>query len=222
MQISDITVPKKLREASFTDYVKAAVSSNPALANMSWSQRANVLSKDKAIQQLAKASLQNWNNRVYQMSQAQQRLGQPAQISDTEYKQSLKDYVERVLLQKNIASLDPASQSSVNAAIDRVTTNKDKPAQLEPFFQTLIYTTASARANPNQLPFGAPQVTASPQMTTQQAQQAVQQFFAGGMSTSQQQAMSAFLQQYSGTNSVRSTGNPVTDAMLKQLGFRII
>lgn len=57
-------------------------------------------------------------------------------------------------------------------------------------------------------------------MTSQQAVSAVNQFLQQGISGAQQTALKTFLQQNAGTPAVQSTGNPVTDALLNQLGIQ--
>ena len=57
-------------------------------------------------------------------------------------------------------------------------------------------------------------------MTRDQALAAVDQFMQKGISGAQQAALKTFLQQTAGTPAVSSTGNPVTDAFLNQLGIQ--
>ena len=67
---------------------------------------------------------------------------------------------------------------------------------------------------------GGTQGQAQGSMTRDQALAAVDQFMQKGISGAQQAALKTFLQQTAGTPAVSSTGNPVTDAFLNQLGIQ--
>ena len=174
-------------------------------------------------QGLAKAALQQWNNKVLQLTQANK--GQP--VGDQEYFTQLQDFANRVMLQGGFARLDGTSAKRVKQAIADVTAVRNDPNQLQDKMAQLVTATAASRQDPNAY-YGAPRGRAGQAPTgaaqagaAQQAAPLVQQFLNQSVSAAQQQGFKTFLQQYAGTGGVRSTGNATVDAMLKQFGLRV-
>jgi hypothetical protein len=174
-------------------------------------------------QGLAKAALQQWNNKVLQLTQANK--GQP--VSDQEYFTQLQDFVNRVMLQGAFSRLDGTSAKRVKQAIAGVTGVRNNPTQLQDKMEQLVTTASASRQDPNAY-YGAPRGSAAKAPTgaaqagaAQQAAPLVQQFLNQSVSAVQQQGFKTFLQQYAGTGAVRSTGNATVDAFLKELGLRV-
>lgn len=174
-------------------------------------------------QGLAKAALQQWNNKVLQLTQANK--GQP--VGDQEYFTQLQDFANRVMLQGGFARLDGTSAKRVKQAIADVTAVRNNPNQLQDKMAQLVTATAASRQDPNAY-YGAPrgragQVAsgATPAGSAQQVTQAVQDFLNRAISSVQQNGLKTFLQQSAGTAALRSTGNATVDALLKELGLRV-
>jgi hypothetical protein len=174
-------------------------------------------------QGLAKAALQQWNNKVLQLTQANK--GQP--VGDQEYFTQLQDFANRVMLQGGFARLDGTSAKRVKQAIADVTAVRNNPNQLQGKMEQLVTATAASRQDPNAY-YGAPRGSAgqaapgaAPAGSAQQATQAAKDFLNGAISGSQQTGFKTFLQQSAGTGALRSTGNATVDALLKELGLRV-
>ena len=107
MQIHELT---KLTEAGVMDYLKAAVSRDPALANMSYDQKIKAMQNDESMKKLAQVASQNWVNKTVNLQRA--NMGQP--ISDQEYTANLTDFVNKVMLGGQMNQLDPTSKARVD------------------------------------------------------------------------------------------------------------
>lgn len=166
---------------------------------------------------LGSAAYKQWVGRVAQLTQAASTT--PAGVmSKAEYDRNLVDFVAKNMLQKNIDILDATSKSRVLAQLKNVSQNKDDPAKMQQAFKDLAKVTVTSRIDPSKTSSVPVQQKAT--MNTQQAKSAVDQFLQGGISSQQQQALSTFLQSTAGTPAVKSTGNPVTDALLNRLGIQ--
>ena len=229
MQINDITAPatEQLTEAGMLDYAKAMITKDPALANLNVDQRIAAMQRDTALQNVAKQTLQQWQGKVVTLQRANQNLP----ISDQEYTNNLKDFVENVLLQKPLTTLDQPSRQRLGQQINTVLAARNDAKALTKAFDTLVVSTAAARQDPARLgrtqqnpqtagqrqqpPAGSAQVGAA-----KQVQPLVKQFLNRSVGQSQINGMQQFLQQNSGATTVRSTGNALIDAFINQLGIK--
>ena len=143
MQIHELT---KLTEAGVMDYLKAAVSRDPALANMSYDQRIKAMQNDESMKKLAQVASQNWINKTVNLQRA--NMGQP--ISDQEYTANLSDFVNKVMLGGQMSQLDPTSKARVDQAIQSVASKKNTPKELPAAFQSLAVRTSAARMQQKQ------------------------------------------------------------------------
>ena len=102
-------------------------------------RQARVQSQTQAV---SKAALQQWNNRVAQLTQASG--GQP--IDPAEYKRNLSDFVERMMLRSyKIADLDSTSNARVDQALDTVVQARNDRRTLEPAFEKLAQQALASR-----------------------------------------------------------------------------
>ena len=143
MQIHELT---KLTEAGVMDYLKAAVSRDPALANMSYDQKIKAMQNDESMKKLAQVASQNWINKTVNLQRA--NMGQP--ISDQEYTANLTDFVNKVMLGGQMNQLDPTSKARVDQAIQYVASKKNAPKELPAAFQSLAVRTSAARMQQRQ------------------------------------------------------------------------
>jgi len=143
MQIHELT---KLTEAGVMDYLKAAVSRDPALANMSYDQKIKAMQNDESMKKLAQVASQNWINKTVNLQRA--NMGQP--ISDQEYTANLSDFVNKVMLGGQMSQLDPTSKARVDQAIQYVASKKNAPKELPAAFQSLAVRTSAARMQQRQ------------------------------------------------------------------------
>ena len=189
MQIHELT---KLTEAGVMDYLKAAVSRDPALANMSYDQKIKAMQNDESMKKLAQVASQNWINKTVNLQRA--NMGQP--ISDQEYTDNLTDFVNKVMLGGQLNQLDPTSKARVDQAIQYVASKKNTPKDLPAAFQSLAVRTSAARmqqkqpkgqratGNTTQTPTPTPTATTPAQPTPAQIRQQKQ---AAAATTAQQQ-----------------------------------
>jgi len=143
MQIHELTT---LNEAGVMDYLKAAISRDPALANMSYDQRIKAMQNDESMKKLAQVASQNWINKTVNLQRA--NMGQP--ISDQEYTANLSDFVNKVMLGGQMSQLDPTSKARVDQAIQYVASKKNAPKELPAAFQSLAVRTSAARMQQKQ------------------------------------------------------------------------
>ena len=95
-------------------------------------------------QALAKASLQQWNNKVLQLTQA--ASGQP--IDEKDYKNNLTDFVQKVMLGgKSIDSLDSSPKPKIATAIDTVVTDRNDRTKMQTAFNNLVTQATVARTD---------------------------------------------------------------------------
>lgn len=102
-------------------------------------QRAGDLEQQAKIsaqtQALAKHTLQTWNDRVTQLTQAAN--GFP--VDETTYKNNLNDFVQKVMLgNQPIASLDASSRPKITSAIDAVVADRDDRVKMTTAFNNLV------------------------------------------------------------------------------------
>lgn len=136
------------------DYIKAAATSDPRLAQLPLSQRAAAMRTNSATQMMSKAALNQWQGRVLQLLKANQTAGGsgmlgPNGVTDQEYVDNLEDFVEKVMLQKPIESLDSNSGTRLNQMINSVMTVKNDPKKMQTAFQDLAAITTAARMDPS-------------------------------------------------------------------------
>lgn len=210
MQIHEITWPV-LNEAGLTDYLKAMATTDPRLAALPLDQRAAAMRTSSATQMAAKAAANQWQGRVLQLLKANQVAGGSGMldaqgVTDQEYGDNLEDFVEKMMLQKPIESLDQTSGTKVAQMIDKVVTAKNDPKQIQAAFQELAAVTAAARQDPTKTTG-----VSNPQQIIQQALTGVNPQVLG-----KQIAAAA-----GGQQAAKSTGNPTVDHLLKTLGIQV-
>jgi len=223
MQIYDITNRKQqLTEASFTDYVKAAFTKDPNMANLPLDQRAAAMMKDTAMQNVAKLALQQWQSKVLTLIRANQNMP----ITDREYTDNLKDFIEKTLLQKPLTTLDQLSRQRLGVQINNVLASRNDPKKLQQTFQELAVNTAAARQDPTRV--GRQYAQAAAQAPTgsaqagsaQQTSPLIKRFMQSTVNASQLAGLQQFLAQNVQGGIVRSTGNAVVDAFINHLGVK--
>lgn len=143
MQINEL-VTTRLDEAGMMDYLRAAASTDPALANLPLAQRAAAMQRSKAVSQVGQATLQRWQQKVIDLTRANQN--QP--ITDQEYIDNLKTFIETTLLQKGLTTLDQNSRQRLGQAINAVVAARNDRRQLASTFQNLVTMTTAARQDP--------------------------------------------------------------------------
>lgn len=135
------------------DYIKAMATTDPKMASLPLSQRAAAMRTSTATQMLGKAALNQWQGRVLQLLKANQTAGGSGMldskgVKDQEYVDNLEDFVEKVLLQKPIESLDNTSGTKLNQMINAVMAVKNDPKKMQTAFQDLVAITTAARMDP--------------------------------------------------------------------------
>jgi hypothetical protein len=137
MQIHEITHKQRLDEVDIIGGIKGAV------AGFQQSQQQRQVQQNTAA--LAKTALQQWNNKVIQLTQA--AGGQP--VDEKEYKTYLTDFVQKVMLgNKSIDNLDAASKPRIQKAIDDVVAGRNDRNKLSSTFNELVTQATVARTTP--------------------------------------------------------------------------
>jgi hypothetical protein len=192
MQIHEIT-RQRLDEVGLMTRLGAALGN----------QQAQVATSTAALSQ---AALKQWNNKVLQLQQANQ--GMP--ISDQEYDANLEDFVDRVMLQGRLDSLDQTSVTRLTPAMDAVIKARNDPKLLPAAFEKMVAAVNVARQDPAK-------ASQSPQFTPQQTAATVKQVLAGANVNTQ--AVAAALQQAAGgTLTATKQPNPMINSLLNALG----
>lgn len=179
----------------------------------------------------AKAALQQWNNKVIQLTQA--AAGQP--VDATEYENQLADFVERVMLRSyKIADMEAQSQQRIEQAIGDVVQNRNDRAGLTSAFEKLAQQTVVARLDPAKTSFqspaaqktlgpGAKQPASAQQpvvLNAQQAQAAANQALRNANVNAQQLA-TQLATQAGGPVVIPRTNNNVVNALLSAIGVQV-
>jgi hypothetical protein len=152
MQIHEITHKQRLDEVDIIGGIKKAVSGvQGAVAGFQQSQQQRQVQQNTAA--LAKAALQQWNNKVIQLTQA--AGGQP--VDATEYENQLSDFVERVMLRSyKIADMEPQSQTRIEQALGAVVQGRNDRRALGPAFEKLVQQATVARLDPAKTSYQSP------------------------------------------------------------------
>jgi hypothetical protein len=192
MQIHEIT-QQRLDEVGLMTRLGAALGN----------QQAQVATSTAALSQ---AALKQWNNKVLQLQQANQ--GMP--ISDQEYDTNLVDFVDRVMLQGRLDSLDQTSLTRLTPAMDAVIKARNDPKLLPAAFEKMVAVVNVARQDPAK-------ASRTPQLAPQQTAATVQQVLKGANVNTQ--AVAAALQQAAGgTLTATKQPNPMVNSLLNALG----
>jgi hypothetical protein len=192
MQIHEIT-QQRLDEVGLMTRLGAALGN----------QQAQVATSTAALSQ---AALKQWNNKVLQLQQANQ--GMP--ISDQEYDTNLEDFVDRVMLQGRLDSLDQTSLTRLTPAMDAVIKARNDPKLLPAAFEKMVAVVNVARQDPAK-------ASRTPQLAPQQTAATVQQVLKGANVNTQ--AVAAALQQAAGgTLTATKQPNPMVNSLLNALG----
>jgi hypothetical protein len=192
MQIYEIT-RQRLDEVGLMTRLGAALGN----------QQAQVATSTAALSQ---AALKQWNNKVLQLQQANQ--GMP--ISDQEYDTNLEDFVDRVMLQGRLDSLDQTSLTRLTPAMDAVIKARNDPKLLPAAFEKMVAVVNVARQDPAKS-------AQTSQFTPQQTAATVKQVLAGANVNTQ--AVAAALQQAAGGQlTATKQPNPMINSLLNALG----
>jgi hypothetical protein len=192
MQIHEIT-RQRLDEVGLMTRLGAALGN----------QQAQVATSTAALSQ---AALKQWNNKVLQLQQANQ--GMP--ISDQEYDTNLEDFVDRVMLQGRLDSLDQTSLTRLTPAMDAVIKARNDPKLLPAAFEKMVAVVNVARQDPAK-------ASRTPQLAPQQTAATVQQVLKGANVNTQ--AVAAALQQAAGGQlTATKQPNPMINSLLNALG----
>ena len=192
MQIHEIT-QQRLDEVGLMTRLGAALGN----------QQAKVATSTAALSQ---AALKQWNTKLLQLQQANN--GMP--VSDQEYDDRLEEFVDRVMLQGRLDSLDQTSLSRLTPAMDAVIKARNDPKLLSAAFEKMVAAVNVARQDPNQ----APQ---NPQFTPQQMSATVQQVLKGA-NVNTQAVATALQQAAGGTLTATKQANPMVNSLLNALG----
>lgn len=231
MQINEL-VTQRLDEAGMMDYLRAAASTDPALTKLPLAQRAAAMQRSKAVSQIGQATLQRWQQKVIDLTRANQN--QP--ITDQEYTDNLKTFIETTLLQKGLTTLDQNSRQRMGQAINAVVAARDDQRQLASTFQNLVTITTAARQDPTRqykmagqrraapaaVPAAASAASPAPATTTTTVNPAALKNTLANLGVDIKPSRSAIQQVMSkaGANlNIKRTGDPYADALLTLFGF---
>ena len=233
MQIHEITHKQRLDEVDIIGGIKKAVSGvQGAVAGFQQNQQQRQVQQNTAA--LSKAALQQWNNKVIQLTQA--AGGQP--VDPTEYENQLSDFVERIMLRSyKIADMEPQSQQRIEQAIGAVVQGRNDRRALAPAFEKLVQQATVARLDPAKTSYQSPaaQKTVGPgakqapgaqtpapqqQLNPTQAASAVNQVLRGAQVNAS--AVAQALQKVTGGPvAVQPTNSTVVNALLKTMGIQV-
>jgi hypothetical protein len=183
--------------------------------------------QQRAVQQntqaVAKAALQQWNNKLIQLQQAG--------IASTQWENHLADFVEKIMLRnykitdlEDTRGVENAMRAVIDAGMDR--------RKLEPAFNTLVQQTLVARLDPTKTAYQSPaaQRTVGPgakqapgaqqQLNPSQAAQAAAQAMRAAR-INPQAAAQEIQKVAGGPLAVRTTNNTMVDALLQSLGIQV-
>ena len=150
MQIHELTKKQPLTEAGLGDYLKAALSSDPAIAamrnnpNVSLAQRAQAVGRNKQIDQVAKKAYDSWNQNYLQLVKS--NGNQP--LSAAEYADELEAFVQKNLMPAYTPLAGVSNAPQIQQAIQTAAASASNPKALSGAFNQLVDLAAVARELP--------------------------------------------------------------------------
>jgi hypothetical protein len=223
MQINEVT---QLNEASIGDMLTAIFVKDPTLQGLDISQRAAAIEKSRTIEKLAKTAYNNWLQKYVQLV----RVNQNQPLASQNFKDEVRAYIQDILLPRAVDynSLQVKNQlDQTIAQLDRV---RNDPDQAAAAFERIVELATIARADPRvqarqqtaQQYRNQPPTAGAPAGSAAQSRRAVKQVLLQTLSRPQQSALTQLLQGSlaSPNSTVRSTGVPLVDAFLNELGIK--
>lgn len=150
MQIHELTKKQPLTEAGLGDYLKAALSTDPAIVamhnnpNVSLAQRAQAIGRNKQIDQVAKKAYDSWNQNYLQLVKSNNN--QP--LSGPEYADELEAFVQKNLMPAYTPLAGVSNAPQIQQAIQTASANANNPKALAGAFNQLVDLAAVARELP--------------------------------------------------------------------------
>lgn len=181
MQIHELTRKQPLTEAGLGDYLKAALSTDPAIAamrdnpNVSLAQRAQAIGRNKQIDQVAKKAYDAWNQNYLQLV----KTNGNKPLSAPEYEDELEAFVQKNLMPAYTPLAGVSNAPQIQQAIQTAAASANNPKALAGVFNQLVDLAAVAR----ELPQGRQRARAT--------NQAAQAMTAGGQSAAAPQSLTA-------------------------------
>lgn len=220
MQIHEIT--KKQTNEGIMDTLKGVFKTDPASANLPLDQRIRAAQTNTATQQVAKLVMQQWQNKMVQLTRAASTTG--GAVSDQEYGEQLEDFIERVLLQnKRVEDLDQQSGQRLDAIMQKIVAGRNDAKALPELFNNLTAVTTAARVDTTKFKGGQTQQPTAQQgaqnLSQANPQVAVKQALKGVNTSALNQQIAAV---GGGPQTVKSTSNRYVDQLLKQLGIQVV
>ena len=150
MQIHELTTKQPLTEAGLGDYLKAALSTDPAIVamhnnpNVSLAQRAQAIGRNKQIDQIAKKAYDSWNQNYLQLVKS--NGNQP--LSAPEYADELEAFVQKNLMPAYTPMAGVSNAPQLQQAIQTAAASASNPKALAGAFNQLVDLAAVARELP--------------------------------------------------------------------------
>ena len=150
MQIHELTTKRPLTEAGLGDYLKAALSTDPAIVamhnnpNVSLAQRAQAIANNKKIDQIAKKAYQSWNQNYLQLVKS--NGNQP--LSTPEYEAELEAFVQNNLMPLHVPLSAVSNAQQLKQAIQTAAASANNPKAQAGAFNQLVDLAAVARELP--------------------------------------------------------------------------
>jgi hypothetical protein len=150
MQIHELTRKQPLTEAGLGDYLKAALSTDPAIVamhnnpNVSLAQRAQAIGRNKQIDQIAKKAYDSWNQNYLQLVKS--NGNQP--LSAPEYADELEAFVQKNLMPAYTPLAGVSNAPQIQQAIQTAAASASNPKALAGAFNQIVDLAAVARELP--------------------------------------------------------------------------
>lgn len=228
MQIHEITYlnKQKVLEGLLDQWSArfGAASKDPAMASMTPDQRVKAIQNDAALNKIGDAAWDAWVAKWYQIGAAKKgRVDQQMFIDE------LRNYVASNLLPRYQDYNSLSNKQDIENNLRAVTNMYmgGKPEQAKKYFDQVVDLSAIARTVAPQTTGTAKtaqQKQAQPRINATQAQADVERFMQGvGVQKQQAVTIAQGLQQLNAGQALvsGSTRNPVADALLTYLGFRV-
>jgi hypothetical protein len=211
------------------DTVKAAVSKDPKLSNLSFDQKLSMLAKDTRIDQIAKRALDTWT--AFAARRAQQ---DPAFLNPQTYAKELKLFVQKNLLPAYTNYDLLTVKTQLDQQLREIVRNRRDFRLQAPAFNKLVDFAAVAQVDPAAVTRGtAPGVQRNQQQRKKQKGATGSQpaaftvadvgniFGSINVNDVNLKRLGSMLQQAANTNTVSKTNNPAIDTVLQVLGFTL-
>jgi hypothetical protein len=217
-----------LTEAGVMDTIKAVAQQGLISGTDNIRQTANRIASNRSVQQLADSMTKVWNNMVSQERDRMQGAGSDGTINGKRYIEMLTKFAGTNVVGQDINNIeDTNTKNEINNIIQRIQDNRESPKAFQDLFKQMIVMGLIARTQqPASSDMGNTQTpnttdnrpVGNERTAKREIEQALDQL---GIRNNMRQQIGGLVNQLSGGQAVKRTGNPAVDAFLMSMGLTL-